>query len=147
MEDLARVRQRFAGEEGAELILIGRRNVRDCNSWMHNFHRLIKGRDRCTLFMHPQDMASRGIETDAEVEVRSRVGAVRVKVVATEDIMPGVVSLPHGYGHGRAGTQMDIANEHAGVSVNDLTDEQLLDGLSGNAALNSVPVEVCALSA
>ncbi len=142
MADLARVRQHFGTSSNTALTLIGRRHVRSCNSWMHNFHRLVKGKDRCTLMMNPQDMADRGIEDGAMVEVSSRVGKLTVTAESTDEIMPGVASLPHGYGHGRAGVRMDIAVRNAGVSCNDLTDDRLLDALSGNAALNSVPVEV-----
>lgn len=142
LADLDRVRRHFASAPADKLTLIGRRHTRDCNSWMHNFHRLVKGRDRCTLLMHPQDMNARGIEDGGAVEVRSRVGALQVTAAASEDMMPGVVSLPHGYGHNREGIRMDTAVRHAGVSCNDLTDEKLLDALSGNAALNSVPVTV-----
>ena len=124
------------------LRLIGRRHVRDCNSWMHNYHRLVKGKDRCTVMMHPDDMASRGIADAGLVTVRSRAGEVSIVAQASEDIMPGVVSIPHGYGHNRAGIQMDIASANAGVSCNDITDELALDALSGNAAVNGVPVEV-----
>ncbi|GAB5452456.1 MAG: molybdopterin oxidoreductase family protein [Halioglobus sp.] len=142
MADLARVRQHFSSVSNTALTLIGRRHVRSCNSWMHNFHRLVKGKDRCTLMMNPQDMADRGIEDGASVEVSSRVGKLTVTAESTDEIMRGVASLPHGYGHGRAGVRMDIAVRNAGVSCNDLTDDRLLDALSGNAALNSVPVEV-----
>ena len=126
------------------LRLIGRRHVRDCNSWMHNYHRLVKGKDRCTVMMHPDDMAARGIANSDQVTVRSRAGELSIVVEASEDIMPGVVSIPHGYGHNRDGIRMDIAKTRAGVSCNDITDELALDALSGNAAVNGVPVEVVA---
>ena len=124
------------------LKLIGRRHVRSNNSWMHNYHRLMKGRGRCTLLMHPQDLQQRGIIQGREVDIRSRVGTVRVVVEASTEMMPGVVSLPHGFGHNREGIRMDIARQHAGVSCNDITDELALDELSGNAAVNGVAVEV-----
>ena len=142
LADLDRVRQRFAADTDDNLTMIGRRHVRDCNSWMHNFHRLVKGRDRCTLLMNPADMAARGIEDGATVEVSSRVGTLQVTAQASDDMMPGVTSLPHGYGHNRDGIRMQTAVTNAGVSCNDLTDEQFLDALSGNAALNGVPVQV-----
>ena len=116
--------------------------MRSNNSWMHNYHRLMKGRGRCTLLMHPQDLQQRGIIQGREVDIRSRVGAVRVVVEASTEMMPGVVSLPHGFGHNREGIRMDIARQHAGVSCNDITDELALDELSGNAAVNGVAVEV-----
>jgi anaerobic selenocysteine-containing dehydrogenase len=127
-----------------ELWLIGRRHVRSNNSWMHNSQRLVKGKARDQLFMHPDDLASRGLHDGQQVELRSRVGSVTVTVQSTADIMHGVVSLPHGWGHTRAGVAQRVARKHAGQSVNDLTDERLLDRLSGNAALNGVPVTVIA---
>ncbi len=149
MADLARLRDEFGNETSADnsarpLQLIGRRHVRDNNSWMHNYHRLVKGRNRCTLMMHPQDMQALDLKDGGIVSVSSRVGAVNVPVEASEDMMRGVVSLPHGYGHNRPGIRMDIAKEHSGVSCNDLTDELMLDALSGNAAVNGVPVSVAA---
>jgi anaerobic selenocysteine-containing dehydrogenase len=102
----------------------------------------MRGRPRCTLFVHPDDAARLGLAEGKEARVRSRVGEVRVPVTVTDEIMRGVVSLPHGYGHGRPGTRLGVAFEHAGVSVNDLTDDQSVDTLSGNAAFSGVPVEV-----
>jgi anaerobic selenocysteine-containing dehydrogenase len=125
-----------------ELILIGRRDLRSNNSWMHNSARLVKGRDRCTLLIHPRDAAARDLHDGDVVLVRSRVGAARVPVTLTDDIAPGVVSLPHGWGHGRAGAALEIAGGHAGASLNDLTDDGRVDVLSGNAALSGVPVKV-----
>jgi len=147
LADLDRLRAEFGGEadEGEQprpIQMNGRRHVRDNNSWMHNYHRLVKGRNRCTLMMHPEDMQDLNLEDGGIVSVSSRVGAVTVPVEACEDIMPGVVSLPHGYGHNRPGVMMDIARDNAGVSCNDLTDELALDALSGNAAVNGVPVSV-----
>ena len=138
---------RFAAEPAAkagELLLIGRRHVRSNNSWMHNYHRLVKGKPRHQLLMHPTDLSRRGLVDGQRVRVRSRVGIIEVEVAASEDMMAGVVSLPHGWGHARPGVQMSIASEQPGASANDLTDERQLDALSGNAALNGVPVEVCA---
>lgn len=125
-----------------QLLLIGRRHVRSNNSWMHNYHRLVKGKPRHQLLMHPDDLAARGLADGQRVSVRSRVGSLEVEVASSSDMMPGVVSLPHGWGHGRQGVQLAIARAQPGASANDLTDERLLDGLSGNAALNGVPVEV-----
>ncbi len=123
-----------------ELLLIGRRHVRDCNSWLHNSPRLTKGRPRHQLFMHPDDLASRGLADGARVRITSRVGTVETEVAATDAMMPGVVSLPHGFGHGRGG-RMSRADQVAGVSINDLTDTQRLD-VSGNAAFSGTPVAV-----
>jgi anaerobic selenocysteine-containing dehydrogenase len=139
--------QRFATHAPAkpgELLLIGRRHVRSNNSWMHNYHRLVKGKPRHQLLMHPDDVARLGLLDGQRVKVSSRVGEVEVEVAASLEMMPGVVSLPHGWGHAREGVQLGIASALPGASVNDLTDERLLDRLSGNAALNAVPVQVVA---
>ncbi|KAA0696995.1 molybdopterin oxidoreductase family protein [Halopseudomonas laoshanensis] len=127
-----------------ELRLIGRRHVRSNNSWMHNYQRLVKGKARDQLLMHPDDLASRGLSDGQQVVVRSRVGEVTVAVVASDEMLAGVVSLPHGWGHNRKGIEQDVAAAHAGVSANDLTDERFLDPVTGNAALNGVTVEVVA---
>lgn len=127
------------------LLLISRRHLRDNNSWMHNARVLMKGRNRCTLLLHPTDAARLGIVTGQSVRVRSRVGAVDLPADITHDIMPGVVCMPHGYGHHRRGTRLDVAQQHAGASVNDLTDEAFADSLTGNAALSGVPVWVSGL--
>ncbi|MDF3866629.1 molybdopterin oxidoreductase family protein [Pseudomonas denitrificans (nom. rej.)] len=125
-----------------QLLLIGRRHVRSNNSWMHNYHRLVKGKPRHQLLMHPQDLAARGLVDGQKVRVRSRVGSIEIEVAASDEVMAGVVSLPHGWGHGRPGVLLSIAREQGGASANDLTDERHLDALSGNTALNGVPVEV-----
>jgi anaerobic selenocysteine-containing dehydrogenase len=127
-----------------ELLMIGRRHVRSNNSWMHNYHRLVKGKPRHQLLMHPDDLASRGLNDGQRVRVSSRVGEIEVEVLGSLDMMKGVVSLPHGWGHARPGVQMTIASGQPGSSANDLTDERQLDELSGNAALNGVPVTVAA---
>jgi anaerobic selenocysteine-containing dehydrogenase len=141
VSDLARLRAWLAKPATGELLLIGRRHQQDNNSWMHNSERLTRGRPRHQLLMHPDDLRSRGLEDGARVTVTSRVGSVVVEVAAAEDMMPGVVSLPHGYGHQVDGTRLGNATKVAGVSINDLTDPERLD-LSGNAALNGVPVTV-----
>ncbi|KAF1003976.1 MAG: Assimilatory nitrate reductase catalytic subunit [Pseudomonas sp.] len=125
-----------------QLLLIGRRHVRSNNSWMHNYHRLVKGKPRHQLLMHPQDLGRLRLEDGQRVRVHSRVGSIEIEVAASDEVMPGVVSLPHGWGHARPGVQLSIAREQGGASANDLTDERLLDALSGNAALNGVPVQV-----
>ncbi|MCB8945984.1 MAG: molybdopterin oxidoreductase family protein [Ardenticatenaceae bacterium] len=124
------------------LALIGRRHLRSNNSWMHNSERLVKGKDRCTLLMHPDDAEARQMEDGQIVTVSSRVGQVQLRLEVSETMMPGVVSIPHGWGHGRDGVQLQVAQQHAGVSLNDLTDEQQVDALTGNAAFNGVPVQV-----
>ncbi len=147
LSDLQRLRDsRSELTASAELLLIGRRHVRSNNSWMHNFHRLVKGKDRCTLQMHPDDLAKRQLADGDRVSVSSRVGELQVKVESTTDMLPGVVSLPHGWGHDRRGVKLATATLHPGVSCNDLTDELSIDELSGNAAVNAVPVAVKAMS-
>ena len=123
-------------------LLVGRRHLRDNNSWMHNSERLVKGRNRCTLQLHPDDATRLGIDTGDTVRVASRVGAIDVPAEVTDTIMRGVACMPHGYGHNRPGVRLDVAQAHAGVSINDLTDELFLDDLTGNAALCGVPVRV-----
>lgn len=132
----------FAPRAEGELRLIGRRHLRSNNSWMHNYARLVKGKPRHQLLMHPDDLAARGLADGQVVRVRSRVGAVEVEVQASDAMMPGVVSLPHGWGHTREGVRLSVARQHAGASINDLTDDRFYDVLSGNAALNGVPVTV-----
>jgi anaerobic selenocysteine-containing dehydrogenase len=142
VEDVARLAS-VPVPDGDDLLLIGRRHKQDCNSWMHNSERLTRGRPRHQLLMNPADLADRSITDGTRVRVTSRVGSVEVEVAASDDLMPGVVSLPHGYGHARDGVLMGRSRDVAGVSVNDLTDPELLD-VSGNAALNGVPVSVSA---
>jgi len=124
------------------LSLIGRRELRSNNSWMHNAERLMKGDDRCTLLMHPHDAATRTLADGAQVRVRSRVGEVQVPLQVTDAVMPGVVSLPHGFGHAVSGVQLRVASQHPGASINDLTDDQRVDATIGTAVLNGVEVEV-----
>jgi anaerobic selenocysteine-containing dehydrogenase len=143
LDDVPRLRAAFDAAPGeGELVLVGRRNVRSNNSWMHNSHRLVKGRAACTLLMHPRDAAARGLTSGARVRLRSRVGEIRVPLEVTADIAPGVVSLPHGWGHARDGVELTIAREHAGASINDVTDDARVDALSGNAAFSGTPVVV-----
>jgi len=130
------------GVGDGELLLIGRRHQRDNNSWLHNSARLTRGRPRHALLAHPDDLAARGIQDGDTVVVRSAVGEVQVEVAATDDVMVGVVSLPHGYGHRRPGVRLRNAEELPGVSMNDLTDPAVVEGLSGNAVLNGVPVTI-----
>jgi len=144
IEDVARLKENARTNIPEELLLIGRRHVRSNNSWMHNYHRLVKGKPRWQLMMHPQDLADRGIADQTKVTIKSRVGSVITTVVASDKIMRGVVSLPHGWGHNKAGVKMGIASQQEGVNCNELTDDKLIDTLSGNAALNGVPVQVSA---
>ncbi|HEX9100600.1 MAG TPA: molybdopterin dinucleotide binding domain-containing protein, partial [Polyangia bacterium] len=130
------------GDGAGQLLLIGRRQLRSNNSWMHNVQRLVKGPEACTLLMHPDDARARGLADGDRVEVRSRVGAVAVPLALSADIAVGVVSLPHGWGHGGAGVALRVAQSRAGASINDLTDELRLDALSGNAGFSGLPVDV-----
>ena len=141
LADLPRLREAMEAVHDDELVLIGRRHQRDNNSWMHNSERLTRGRPRHQLLMHPDDLARRGLADGARVRVTSRVGEVVTEVRGTDEMMPGVVSLPHGYGHQVDGVRMDNAAKVPGVSINDLTDPQRLD-VSGNAAFNGTPVAV-----
>ena len=143
-QDVARLRRTEVKPAEGELLLIGRRHVRSNNSWMHNYRRLVKGKPRWQLLMHPEDLAARKLENNAQVTIQSRVGEVTTTVCASQDVMQGVVSLPHGWGHKRQGVQMNIAAEQEGVSCNDLTDDKFIDAVSGNAAFNGVPVTVSA---
>ena len=122
------------------LELIGRRQLRSNNSWLHNSARLLRGDHGCTLLVHPADAAARQLASGDLAELQSDAGAVTVPVEVTDAVRPGVVSLPHGWGHGRDGVRLRLAREHPGASVNDVTSERFLDTLSGNAAFNGVPV-------
>ncbi len=145
--DLERVQQMMQQYNDEQILLIGRRHVRSNNSWLHNSYRLVKGKSRCTLMLHPKTAEQYSIVDGQDVKVTSRVGSVIIAAEVTDELMPGVVSIPHGFGHGRKGTQQEIAQEHAGVSVNDLTDDTLIDELCGNAAVNGVPVQLEAIEA
>jgi len=127
--------------EGA-LLLIGRRQLRTNNSWIHNSLRMVRGAERCTLLMHPEDARARQIDGAARVRIRSRVGEIEAPLQLSESMMRGVVSLPHGFGHDQDGVKLTIATKYAGVSINDITDEHRIDPLSGTAQLNGLPVEV-----
>ena len=124
------------------LMLIGRRHLRSNNSWMHNSLRLVRGKDRCTLLMHPDDADRLGVAGQVKVAVVSRTGRIEVPLELSDEVMPGVVSLPHGWGHHRPGIELSVAERHPGVSINDLTDESVVDDLCGNAVLSGVPVRV-----
>lgn len=139
--DLDRLAARMAEPEKG-LRLIGRRHIRSNNSWLHNSKRLLKGPDRCTLMIHPDDATPRGIGDGAMVRVETTAGCVEVRAEVTDAVMPGTVSLPHGFGHGRDGVKLSVARTRPGVSLNDLTRRDRFDPLSGNAALNGTPVEV-----
>lgn len=128
-------------EPPLDLVLIGRRNSMSNNSWFHNFERLHNRANRCTLFLNPGDAEKKGIQTGDRVRVTSSVHAVELEAEVTDRIMPGVVSIPHGWGHHRPGVRLRVARVHAGVSINDITDHKRLD-LSGNAAFSGTPVSI-----
>lgn len=144
IDDLARLKSMYEKriEDGASFSLIGRRHLRSNNSWMHNSKRLVKGPVRCTALIHPEDARALKIEDKEEIRISSRVGSVDIPAEVSDEIMQGVISIPHGWGHGRKGVKMDIASAHPGVSINDLTDPLYIDELTGNAALNGVAVRV-----
>jgi anaerobic selenocysteine-containing dehydrogenase len=139
--DVARLRDGLT-ERRADLVLIGRRHLRSNNSWMHNLPGLVRGSNRCTLQVHPDDAGRLGLKDACTAKVTSGSGAIEAEVEITDEVMPGVVSLPHGWGHGLPGTRASVAAAHAGVNANALTDPLALDPLSGNAVLNGIPVRV-----
>ncbi len=127
---------------GYDLVLIGRRQLRSNNSWMHNSPRLMKGADRCTAILHPEDAGTRGLAGGERVRVVSRVGAIELPLEVSDEMRPGVISIPHGFGHDRRGVGWSVAAAHAGASMNDITDPAVVDRVTGNAAFNAVPVRV-----
>jgi anaerobic selenocysteine-containing dehydrogenase len=142
VDDLVRLHDRAAEFAGRGLVLVGRRHLRSNNSWMHNVDVLVKGRPRCTLQVHPDDAAALGLVDGGAARVTSRVGSVQAPVEVTEAIRPGVVSLPHGWGHDLPGARLRVAAEHAGVNSNVLSDDAAIDPLSGTSVLNGIPVTV-----
>ncbi|PXW30281.1 UNVERIFIED_CONTAM: anaerobic selenocysteine-containing dehydrogenase [Williamsia faeni] len=140
--DLARMHTDLVATADDELLLIGRRHLRSNNSWMNNSVRLSKGHPRYHLLMHPKDLAAGGLCSGDQVMLKSAAGSVEVTVAESDDIMPGVVSLPHGFGQNQVGVRLAVAGLIDAPSVNDVTDPLRLDELSGNAALNGVPVTV-----
>ncbi|HSE32685.1 MAG TPA: molybdopterin-dependent oxidoreductase, partial [Pyrinomonadaceae bacterium] len=149
VKDLERVRVGLASsvESNGDLLLIGRRQLRSNNSWMHNSQRLVKGnpaKPQCTILMHPTDAADRDLTHGQEVVVTSRVGSIVLPVELTDEIMRGVVSIPHGWGHDREGNRLTVAQQHSGASINDLTDELAIDEVCGTAAFNGTKVTVTA---
>ncbi|HEY2772612.1 MAG TPA: molybdopterin-dependent oxidoreductase [Candidatus Binatia bacterium] len=133
-----------AGTASNGFLMIGRRQLRSNNSWMHNCPTLIKGPERCTLLMSPVDAERLGLKHGRLVAVESRVGRVSLPLAVTDEMMPGVVSMPHGFGHDRKGIRARNAAAHPGASMNDLTDESIVEGLVGNGVLTGVPVRVSA---
>jgi anaerobic selenocysteine-containing dehydrogenase len=147
VDDVARLRSSLTRGHDGEMVLVGRRDLRSNNSWMHNVDVLVKGKERCTLHVHPDDAARLGIANGEAACVRSRSGEVAVTVEVTDAIMPGVVSIPHGWGHGMDGADLSVAAKRPGVNSNVLAGGDLFDPLSGNAVLNGIPVRVEAVPA
>ena len=142
INDLKRLKESMNGVDLDQMLLVGRRDLKSNNSWMHNIKVLTKGSLSCTAHIHPNDAARIGAVTGTALRIASRVGEVQVPAEVTDSVRPGVVSLPHGWGHSVPGTKMSVAGEKAGVNSNILTDDQVLDPLSGNAVLSAIPVTV-----
>lgn len=130
--------------DGPQLVLIGRRQLRSNNSWMHNLPRLVSGPEGCTVFVNPADAERCGVSDGEAAVLRSASGTIELTAVVTDAIMPGVVSVPHGWGHDFKDTRLSVAREHAGANVNELGDSGLMEPLSGTAVLNGIPVELAA---
>jgi anaerobic selenocysteine-containing dehydrogenase len=143
-DDVARLAARL-DRPAEDLVLVSRRHIRSNNSWMHNVNVLVKGKDRCTLLVHPDDAARYHVVDGQLTRVASEAGTLDVVAEVTADIRPGVVSLPHGWGHNLPGTRLSIANEHAGVNTNVLAPGTFVDVISGNAAVNGIPVSIAAV--
>jgi anaerobic selenocysteine-containing dehydrogenase len=140
--DVQRLRAALQRPAAAGPVLVGRRHLRSNNSWMHNLPVLVKGPAQCTLHVHPDDAERYGLTDGEPARLSSRTGTVQAPVEVTDEVMPGVVSLPHGWGHAAADSRMGVAAEHAGTNSNVLADELLIDAVSGNAVLNGIPVEL-----
>lgn len=144
---VARPVERTVAKDQLEFSLVSRRTLRSMNSWLNNSPRMAKGPSRCTLAMHPSDAARLGLGAKRQVELSSRVGTIRAVVAISDEMMPGVVSLPYGWGHDRPGARLTVARQHAGVSMNDLTDERLYDHVSGTTVLDGIQVTIRAIRA
>jgi anaerobic selenocysteine-containing dehydrogenase len=140
--DVERLRARLGRGRNGAMVLIGRRQLRSNNSWMHNLEPLVKGKEACTAHVNPGDASRLGLADGERARVSSRVGEIDVQVEVTDAVMPGVVSIPHGWGHDLEGLEMSVATAHPGSNSNALADESLIDELSGNAVLNGIPVEL-----
>jgi anaerobic selenocysteine-containing dehydrogenase len=149
VDDLPRLKAHFvdggmeAGQAESEfdLKIISRLTNRTLG-WMHHSQRLVKGKNPCELMINPVDAQARGIAADSLVSVTSRTGQIQMPVIITDDMMSGVVCMPHLWGHNRKNTRQRVANANPGVSMNDLTDVTGIDQLTGNAIVNGVPVKV-----
>jgi len=142
-QDVTRLREALERRVADDaLVLVGRRDLRSNNSWMHNINVLVKGKTRCTVHVHPEDARRLGVVDGADVSVRSEAGAVVLAAEVTDAVMPGVVSIPHGWGHDAEGARLGTAGRRPGVNSNLLARSDLFDPLSGNAVLNGFPVEL-----
>jgi anaerobic selenocysteine-containing dehydrogenase len=141
--DIPRLQAELGNAINGQMVLVGRRQLRSNNSWMHNLPALVKGKDTCTIQVHPDDAERLGLAADGHARVTSAAGELVAPVEVTDEIMPGVVSIPHGWGHDVAGNRMAVAAEHAGVNSNLIAPIDV-DVPSGNAVLNGIPVEVVA---
>jgi anaerobic selenocysteine-containing dehydrogenase len=140
--DVGRLEATLAGSRNGGIVLVGRRQLRSNNSWMHNVPHLVRGRERCTMHVHPEDAERLALTDGGTAQVASNTGSIEITVEVTDAIMPGVISIPHGWGHDEPEARLRVAAEHAGANSNVLADETLIDPLSGNAVLNGIPVEV-----
>jgi len=145
LQDLQRVTQALQAP-AADLVIIGRRDVRTNNSWMHNLPTLAKGPFRCTALVHPTDASRLGLTDGAMAELRNGSRCVQAQVRVSDEMMPGVVSLPHGWGHDLPGARLRVAAERPGANLNALLSDALRDPLSGNAVLGGVPITMRALN-
>ena len=141
INDIARLGVRMT-DRGGDLLLIGRRNLRTSNSFMHNLPALVKGRDVCSLHISPRDATRIGVTDGSSARITSRVGSIVAPVEVTTDLMPGVVSLPHGWGHNVEASRLNVAKKHPGVNANALTDDRAYDVASGTAVLFGTPVSI-----
>ncbi len=130
-----------------DFLLIGRRTLRSMNSWLHNSKRLVSGKSPCVLFMHPNDARRLGLGSGERVHVTSSRNRIEVPLEITDEMMPGVVCMPYGWGHNRDGIRMAVAAKVAGGNYNDLVEEDVFDAVSGASVLNGVPVRISPVSA
>lgn len=140
--DVPRLAAELEPVRDSRLVLIGRRQLSSNNSWMHNLEPLVRGSNRCTIQIHPGDADRLGLHGGDTAKVTARTGTIEVPVEVTDRVRPGVVSIPHGWGHDVPGVRTSVAVRHAGANSNVLADELVLDALSGTAVLNGIPVEV-----
>jgi anaerobic selenocysteine-containing dehydrogenase len=142
LADVPRLEAGLAVDGERPYLLVGRRDLRSNNSWMHNVAVLVRGRPRCTMQIHPDDAAELALADGQPAIVASRVGSLTVPVEVTDAIAPGTVSIPHGWGHDRPGSRLRVAAEHAGVNANSLADETVMDAVTATAVLNGIPVTI-----